>query len=103
MDGRLIVIDADSGGDGYQLYEAIKDGKRHQIEYQGVTYQMEFCGVAYGSNNYLLVEAEDGTQKRWGWGWNTEVCFQCLSDLRDGWENLKERYQPYKIKVEVKD
>jgi hypothetical protein len=101
MSDRLIRVVADSGGDGYQLYEALKDGKRQQIEFQGSTYIMQFCGSAYGAENYLLVEAEDGTQKRWGWGWNSDVCFQCLRDLKDGWDNQKERYQPYRVKAEV--
>jgi hypothetical protein len=101
MSERLIRITADSGGDGYDLYEALKDGKRQPIEFQGATYAMQFCGVSYGSDNYLLVEAEDGTQKRWGWGWNSDVCFQCLRDLRKGWSNQKERYNPYRVKVEV--
>jgi len=103
MSDRLIQVVADSGGDGYELYEALKDGECQRIEFEGAIYKMQFCGVPYGSENFLLVEAKDGTQKRWGWGWNSDVCFQCLQDLRMGWSNQKERYKPYRVKVEVKD
>ena len=97
-----IEIKADNGGDGYCLYDALKDGAPQLIAYRGQTYTMQFCGSPYGADNYLLVEAEDGTQKRWGWGWNQDVCFKCLRDLRDGWE-MQESYEPYRVKITTKE
>ena len=95
MKEKAISIDTD---DGYGLYEILKDGAVQQIAYSGATYAMSFCGSPYGAENYLLVEAGDGTQKRWGWGWNQDVCFKCLKDLKDGWQQ-KERYEPYRVKT----
>lgn len=98
MKERLIIIDADSGGNGYDLYEALKDGSPQQIQFYDETYTMQLCGNPYGAENFLLVRAEDGTEKRWGWGWNQDVCFECLQDIREGWEQA-ENYRPYRVKI----
>lgn len=93
-------IDDDIQG-GYDLYELLSDGTESEIEYRGTTYQMKLCGTPYGSNNWLRVRGPDGQNKKWGWGWNSDVCFRCLSDLKDGWESTKGNYTRYGTKGET--
>jgi hypothetical protein len=82
--------------DGYGLYELINDGQEHTAKVAGVTYRFAFRGQRYGSNNWLEVTGPNGTVKKWGWGWNSEVCWKCLDDLANGWEGPhRHKYRPY--------
>jgi len=41
-------------------------------------------------------EATLHASQKWGWGWSSEVCWHCLSDLEQGWETLRKYpYKPY--------
>jgi hypothetical protein len=96
-------IDDDSGTSGYDLYQLLAEGAEKTVEYLGTRYQMKLCGTPYGSNNWLRVKGPDGQSKKWGWGWDSEVCFRCLTDLRDGWENTEGNYSRYGAKGKTED
>jgi hypothetical protein len=84
------------GTDGYELYRLFSDGEAHDLELKGSRYRFLFRGHRTGANNWLEATAEDGESKQWGWGWNSEVCWNCLGDLEQGWgAPRKHPYKPY--------
>jgi len=88
--GRAAVID------GYKLYDLIANGSEQAITIGEDTYQFQFKGMRCGSSNWLEVNAESGESQKWGWGWNSEICWHCLSDLEQGWKApRKHPYKPY--------
>lgn len=84
--------------DGYELYRLLSDGQPHSVEVNGSTYRFQFQGHRTGSNNWLEVTPGNGTSKKWGWGWSSEVCWQCLQDLERGWKTPQRHpFQAYVI------
>lgn len=77
-------IEDDPGTEGYHLFEVLDDGERHSIEFLGQTYRMQFKGVRHGSQNHLEVTLPDGKVGKWGWGWESALCFKVLDNLREG-------------------
>lgn len=83
--------------DGYELYRLLSDGQPHSVEVNGSTYSFQFQGHRTGSNNWLEVTAQGGASQKWGWGWSSEVCWQCLQDLEQGWNTPRlHQYRPYR-------
>lgn len=82
--------------DGYTLYNQLAAGEAYTADIESETYRFQFKGTRYGSNNWLEVTAKNGETKKWGWGWNSEVCWRCLNDLEEGWDAQQKRpYKPY--------
>jgi hypothetical protein len=82
--------------DGYSLYDQVANGDPSIVAINGATYRFQLKGTRHGSNNWLEVTADNGETERWGWGWNSEVCWHCLSDLERGWDSpRKHPYRPY--------
>ena len=72
--------------DGYQLFEALEDGRPIEVSIQGARYRLQFEGDRYGGTNLLLVTNEGGKQRRYGWGWESRLVFQALEEMQRGWE-----------------
>lgn len=83
--------------DGYFLFDLLRDGDPYEVPLGGQLYKMQFVGLKYGSNNYLEVTHPDGTVGKWGWGYNSDICFRVLADLANG---IRDNYRPYQYKAE---
>ena len=81
--------------DGYQLFRKLDSGEPITLSVNGQTYVLQFQGERFGGNNLLVVSAEDGRERRYGWGWESRLVFQALEELQGGWDSpQKYRYHP---------
>ena len=97
---RVTRINHEDPGSGYVLYDLLADGSEQKVLYRDEQYSMQFRGMQYGANNWLRVEGPDGKAKKWGWGWNSDVCYKCLDDMRGGWNKTDGRYKRYNKEAE---
>jgi len=72
--------------DGYKLFERLDAGDPVEITVKRVRYCLQFQGVRYGGNNFLLVTDQDGKQRKYGWGWESRCVFQALEEMQRGWD-----------------
>jgi hypothetical protein len=87
---------------GYTLYDLLKDGAETTITHNGTTYTLRFVGQKTGSDNYLLVKDGRGQEKKYGWGWSSEICWRFLSHLEAGWDTpQRPSYKAYNAGAET--